>query len=861
VAQTPPDPARGGVELFRQAEKGDVWEVRLPADPFADEHERYYAWLPRKAGKSQITVHRITTPQLQAYRAAQERDRQKGLSQDRAGASWKPPKRPVRIDVSQIGTKLEIRPVQSAASGRYFRAASEKRERELERQMQERSAEARKAGVIDAKTLLALVEKLPDGYVFPVKGVTSSRGGTSSVDVTVTVSKPGRHGGPSRFDGKRIVRPGNAPGWYAESIFEGGQVPGRMSIDFGQNWTWDNPREVFASLVLGAPNGNGPKPRGSGSSGKSAGRRSTGLPKLTDAPAGLPAPFLTWQTPHGSYGAHAGKGGRYVLTYRGQQLGRASSSSAAIELRAAKHAAKLGEWDHRRLPWGSSVGAFRNELSSLKHPAADWTPGKPSQPGSGNGKSLWAVGDVLELQGSKPKITIEILTVRPNKRRGTGGWSYTVKQSNVAGKLEFDQNTLRPPTVRKTPGRSSGSAARNGYEPNLIYESSTADYTALIHYAKRDDGQWFKRIQGRGPRGYRWGAWQRTSGPGDRMGHTGRKARLPKAPGAPTKPKRARKRKQFDKGDRVRAGGKTGTVASRRMGPPDYAQVEAYSVVLDERINRPGYAGTMFKAADVKASKTKPPITSAEAEAIQRRAQAGLGRGFDAAARGFHTKVAPSGVRGYWTAAVYRQGEGIPLDEPGRVIDTGGALRTKRDAEKEAKRYERDPASYVLVADRYYHRDRKAAIKEARATARLRKRTREKEAAKLVSNPDPKIVKQYDRRTVDALRDRVEGQRWRGAEPTTYAAMGYIREQGLPWPASRITRSRVEKLLRAIGYVPDAGGLWKDPTGTAQLVGRAEAAGTRAKPKAQRKADLARFLADLTPEQLLELQAELEAKI
>lgn len=60
--------------------------------------------------------------------------------------------------------------------------------------------------------------------------------------------------------------------------------------------------------------------------------------------------------------------------------------------------------------------------------------------------------------------------------------------------------------------------------------------------------------------------------------------------------------RQFDKGDRVLAKGNPGTVAYRRMKPPEYAVAEVYSVVLDDcRKENPGYVGTIFPAIDVTA--------------------------------------------------------------------------------------------------------------------------------------------------------------------------------------------------------------------------------------------------------------------
>lgn len=63
----------------------------------------------------------------------------------------------------------------------------------------------------------------------------------------------------------------------------------------------------------------------------------------------------------------------------------------------------------------------------------------------------------------------------------------------------------------------------------------------------------------------------------------------------------------FKQGDRVEVqiGGvgkwRAGTVRYRRMAPPDYREVAAYSVRLDEKLSRPGYDGTLVKPADVRA--------------------------------------------------------------------------------------------------------------------------------------------------------------------------------------------------------------------------------------------------------------------
>lgn len=64
----------------------------------------------------------------------------------------------------------------------------------------------------------------------------------------------------------------------------------------------------------------------------------------------------------------------------------------------------------------------------------------------------------------------------------------------------------------------------------------------------------------------------------------------------------------FDKGDRVLARfiidnqehWEPGTINYRRMAPPDFKRVEAYSVILDSKKDDPGYAGTIRLAESVK---------------------------------------------------------------------------------------------------------------------------------------------------------------------------------------------------------------------------------------------------------------------
>ena len=67
-------------------------------------------------------------------------------------------------------------------------------------------------------------------------------------------------------------------------------------------------------------------------------------------------------------------------------------------------------------------------------------------------KAEYKVGQFIRINKD---TTAEILAVRPHKRPGGGGFMYTIKQSNVAEPLEFDQNTLggfeviRKPRTRK----------------------------------------------------------------------------------------------------------------------------------------------------------------------------------------------------------------------------------------------------------------------------------------------------------------------------------------------------------------------------------------------------------------------------
>jgi hypothetical protein len=145
----------------------------------------------------------------------------------------------------------------------------------------------------------------------------------------------------------------------------------------------------------------------------------------------------------------------------------------------------------------------------------------------------------------------------------------------------------------------------------------------------------------------------------------------------------------------------------------------AYQIIPDDGTTKLGSNG---------ASSGKSAARTPDKGASPMRGQDAL-KGFDAPKRepatssaDFRLEVGKSAVRGYWVVAVHVPGE--PMYDPGRVIDTGGALRTKADAKKEAARYQRNPEHYVLVGDRYYHRDRKAGIKAARQGLRLLSGTR-----------------------------------------------------------------------------------------------------------------------------------------
>ena len=78
----------------------------------------------------------------------------------------------------------------------------------------------------------------------------------------------------------------------------------------------------------------------------------------------------------------------------------------------------------------------------------------------------------------------------------------------------------------------SGRGVNLGGMKNDVLETTTADYSSLIHFAQRSDGQWFVRYQRRDVRyGYVWGKWQPSIGPSEdrKPRATSLTARLPKA--------------------------------------------------------------------------------------------------------------------------------------------------------------------------------------------------------------------------------------------------------------------------------------------------------------------------------------------
>jgi hypothetical protein len=70
----------------------------------------------------------------------------------------------------------------------------------------------------------------------------------------------------------------------------------------------------------------------------------------------------------------------------------------------------------------------------------------------------------------------------------------------------------------------------------------------------------------------------------------------------------------FLKGDRVMTPIGAGAIAYARMAPPDYSTAEAYSVVLDDQRNRPGYTSTLFAAEFVTADDRADRFVGSAAE-------------------------------------------------------------------------------------------------------------------------------------------------------------------------------------------------------------------------------------------------------
>ena len=60
-----------------------------------------------------------------------------------------------------------------------------------------------------------------------------------------------------------------------------------------------------------------------------------------------------------------------------------------------------------------------------------------------------------------------------------------------------------------------------------------------------------------------------------------------------------RRHRQYRQGDRVQTPNGPGAVAYQRMGPPDYTEAAAVSVVLDSERTRAGYTGTVFPASAI----------------------------------------------------------------------------------------------------------------------------------------------------------------------------------------------------------------------------------------------------------------------
>ena len=81
----------------------------------------------------------------------------------------------------------------------------------------------------------------------------------------------------------------------------------------------------------------------------------------------------------------------------------------------------------------------------------------------------------------------------------------------------------------------------------------------------------------------------------------------------------------FDQGDRVITTSGPGTVVYRMMEPPDFINVIAYSVKVDN-ISRQGYTGTIFPANDVSVCEHEDQYVSDRSTSICRDCGEELGR-------------------------------------------------------------------------------------------------------------------------------------------------------------------------------------------------------------------------------------------
>ena len=102
-----------------------------------------------------------------------------------------------------------------------------------------------------------------------------------------------------------------------------------------------------------------------------------------------------------------------------------------------------------------------------------------------------------------------------------------------------------------------------------IFESFTADFTAKIEYTEAH-GQWWKRVQERGPQGYRWSAWRPSAAPSN-ASPTTRLVRIHAPDAAPKAAPRTTKRPYF--------------VAGPAAAGEHYYVVTAYSGAYMGRIN------------------------------------------------------------------------------------------------------------------------------------------------------------------------------------------------------------------------------------------------------------------------------------